>query len=159
VSESIFRTIAGGSGAFLHGHTYMGHATACAAALAVQKAIVARDLLVNVRRQGALLDAALRERFGNHRHVGDIRGRGLFLGMEIVADRGSKAPFPAERRTHARVKREAFTRGLLVYPGGGSGGSGDNVLIAPPYIVTESDIGEIVSRLGDAVDAAVSPDT
>src|SRR5260370_15936246 len=117
--DRIFKAIADGSGAFQHSHTYTGHPLACAAALAVQRVIRRDDLLSNVRRQGARLARRLQERFGNHPFVGDIRGRGLFQGLELVADRGTKDPFPPGRKLHAQVKREAIPPGLSFYPIGG----------------------------------------
>ena len=158
VSGDIYETIVGGSGFFQHGHTYMGHATGCAAALAVQQVIRDDNLLDNVKRQGATLMRRLAERFGNHAHVGDIRGRGLFIGVELVADRSSKAPFDPSLKMNARVKSNAMARGLMCYPAGGTidGKLGDHILIAPPFIVTPADIELIVERLGDAVDAAIT---
>jgi adenosylmethionine-8-amino-7-oxononanoate aminotransferase len=91
-----------GSGGFLHGHTYQAHPMACAAALAVQQVIAEEGLLDNVRRQSGALETLLTERLGNHAHVGDIRGRGLFLAIEMVEDRATKAPFDPARRLHAR---------------------------------------------------------
>ena len=150
-SDAIYRGIGTGAGGgyFRHGHTYMGHATACAAALAVQRAIVERDLLANVRRQGKVLDEALRAAFGDHPHVGDIRGRGLFRALELVADRAGREPFDPALRLHARIKDAAFARGLICYPAGGTadGRRGDHVLLAPPFIVGEGDVREIVERL------------
>jgi adenosylmethionine-8-amino-7-oxononanoate aminotransferase len=158
LSGKIFEAFADGSGFFHHGHTYMGHPVACAAALAVQKVIKRDRLLDHVRVMGALLARRLGERFGNHPFVGDIRGRGLFQAIELVADRGSKVPFGAERKLHARIKKEAMSRGLLVYPSGGTadGTAGDHVLIAPPFIIDASVVDEIVGRLGDSVDAATA---
>ncbi|MEK7820155.1 MAG: aspartate aminotransferase family protein, partial [Pseudomonadota bacterium] len=157
LSRTIFDAFAGGSGFFQHGHTYLGHPIACAAALAVQKVIARDDLLANVRRQGARLMAALQDRFGNHHHVGDIRGRGLFQAIELVKDRADKTPFDPALKLNARIKREAMARGLLVYPMGGTidGRLGDHVLLAPPFIVGDADIDVIVAQLGDAVDAAL----
>jgi adenosylmethionine-8-amino-7-oxononanoate aminotransferase len=157
LNERIFKTIADGSGAFQHSHTYTGHPLACAAALAVQRVIRRDDLLANVRRQGAHLARRLQDRFGNHPFVGDVRGRGLFQGLEIVADRGTKKPFDPQRKLHAQIKREAMARGLMVYPMGGTvdGVQGDHVLLAPPFIIDSGAIDAIVSRLGDAIDAAV----
>ena len=157
VAERIHEAIAAGSGLFSHGHTYNGHPVACAAALAVQKAIAQRDLLANVRRQGEALEAALVGRFGNHAHVGDIRGRGLFRAIELVADRATKAAFDPALKIHARIKVEAMARGLLCYPMGGTidGKNGDHVLLAPPFIVDESHIAAIAERLGEAVNAAI----
>ena len=157
LSRRIDEAIRAGSGFFQHGHTYLGHMTACAAALAVQRVIAEENLLDAVRARGAELADALAERFGNHRHVGDIRGRGLFLGIELVADRATKAPFDPALKLHARVKREAMARGLMCYPMGGTidGRLGDHVLVAPPYIIRSGEIAELVDRLGAAIDAAV----
>ena len=158
VAGPVYAAIRDGSGAFQHGHTYNGHPMACAAALAVLTAIQRRDLLANVRRQGEALDGVLHERFGNHPHVGDIRGRGLLRAIELVADRSTKAPFEPAHRLHARVKQEAMARGLCCYPSGGTadGVCGDHVLLAPPYIIDEDQILAIGERLGEAVDAAVA---
>ena len=136
----------------------MGHATACAAGLAVQKVIVRDKLLDNVCRRGAELRHALEDRFGNHHHVGDIRGRGLFLGLELVEDRSSKQPFEPSRRTHAAVKRQAMARGLMCYPMGGTidGVRGDHVLLAPPFIINADHVAEIVDKLGQSIDAATA---
>jgi adenosylmethionine-8-amino-7-oxononanoate aminotransferase len=155
--DKLFSTIAEGSGAFQHSHTYTGHPLACAAALAVQRVLRRDDLLANVRKQGAYLSRRLHERFGNHPFVGDVRGRGLFQGVELVADRGSKEPFDPAFKLHARVKREAMTRGLMVYPMGGTadGARGDHILLAPPFIIDSGAIDRIVERLADAIDAAV----
>jgi adenosylmethionine-8-amino-7-oxononanoate aminotransferase len=156
-SLRVAEAIAQGSGFFQHGHTYLGHATACAASLAVQRTIAEEDLLANVRARGEELARALDDRLGNHHHVGDIRGRGLFRGVELVADRATKAPFDAALKLHARVKREAMARGLMCYPMGGTidGRSGDHVLLAPPYIVGSGEIAEMTEKLGDAIDAAL----
>ncbi|HEX9701745.1 MAG TPA: aspartate aminotransferase family protein [Rhodospirillales bacterium] len=157
VSQPIFDAFRNGSGAFQHGHTYMGHPTACAAALAVQRKIEKLDLLANVRTQGEALADRLVERLGNHPNVGDIRGRGLFRGIELVADRASKKPLDPALKLHARIKAKAMDRGLICYPAGGTadGNSGDHVLLAPPFIIDEKVVGEIVERLGDAIDAAL----
>lgn len=155
--DKIFKTIADRSGAFQHSHTYTGHPLACAAALAVQRVIRRDNLLANVRQQGEHLARRLQERFGNHPFVGNVRGRGLFQGLEIVADRGTREPFDPQRRLNARIKREAMARGLMVYPMGGTvdGARGDHVLLAPPFIIDNSAIDAIVERLGDAIDAAI----
>jgi adenosylmethionine-8-amino-7-oxononanoate aminotransferase len=156
VRRPIVEAIAEGSGFFQHGYTYMGHPLACAAALAVQQVLRRDDLLANVRGQGAHLARRLTERFGNHPFVGDVRGRGLFWAIELVADRHSKEPFDPKLKLNAAIKREAMARGLMVYPMGGTidGARGDHVLLAPPYIVEAPTIDTIVERLGDAVDAA-----
>ncbi|MBZ9966458.1 aspartate aminotransferase family protein [Mesorhizobium sp. BR1-1-2] len=155
-SERIFDAFSQGSD-FQHGHTYIGHPLACAAGLAVQRVIERDGLLANVAARGTTLERRLRERFGNHHHVGDIRGRGLFQGIELVADRSAKAPFDPRLKVHARIKSEAMQRGLMVYPMGGTvdGRAGDHVLLAPPFIVDDSTVDIIVDRLGDAVDAAI----
>ena len=147
-----------GSGAFMHGHTYQAHPVACAAALAVQKVIRDDNLLDNVKAMGGHLTASLTERFGNHAHVGDIRGRGLFQAIELVADRSTKATFDPLLRVHERVKQQAYLHGVAVYPMGGTidGRQGDHVIVAPPYIATAADIDAIVERLGDAVEAALA---
>jgi adenosylmethionine-8-amino-7-oxononanoate aminotransferase len=157
IRDKIIDTITRGSGLFQHGHTYLGHALACSAGLAVQRVIRRDNLLENVRTQGAHLARRLQERFGNHPFVGDVRGRGLFAGVELVSDRSSKEPFDPKRKLHARVKKEAMARGLMVYPMGGTidGVKGDHVLLAPPFIVDAQDVDRIVERLGDAIDAAV----
>ncbi len=157
-SGAIDRAIAAGSGAFKHGHTYVGHALACAASLAVLETIEQDGLLARVRTQGDRLAGALTERFGNHPHVGDIRGRGLFQALEFVADRSTKSTFDPARRLHARIKAEAMARGLMCYPMGGTidGIHGDHVLLAPPYIIDDAEIDQLVDRLGQAVDAALA---
>lgn len=153
----IYAAIRDGSGFFQHGHTYMGHPAACAAGLAVQRVIREDKLLDNVRVQGAALRQALEARFGNNPYVGDIRGRGLFLGLELVADRSTKEPFDPAQKVNAAIKREAMARGLMVYPMGGTidGRRGDHVLIAPPFIINQRHIGEIVEKLGDSMDAVL----
>ena len=146
-----------GSGLFQHGHTYLGHAVACAAALAVQQVIERDHLLEAVRLRGHGLHERLRSTFGEHPHVGDIRGRGLFWGLELVADRADKRPFDPAARVHARLRAAAMAEGLMVYPMGGTidGRLGDHVLLAPPFIVTDADLDTLVARLSRAVDAAV----
>jgi adenosylmethionine-8-amino-7-oxononanoate aminotransferase len=158
LGRHIFDAFAQGSGLFQHGHTYLGHPMACAAGLAVQDVIRRDGLLGNVRTMGAHLARRLGERFGNHPHVGDIRGRGLFMAVELVEDRSTKAPFDPTEKLHASIKREAMARGLMVYPMGGTidGARGDHVLLAPPFIVDEPIVDAIVERLGDAVDAALA---
>jgi len=150
----IIDTIRSGSGAFLHGHTYLAHPLACAAALAVQDVIREDRLLDRVRERGKQLEQRLIERFGNHRHVGDIRGRGLFWAIELVADRASRTSFDPALKLHQKIKTEAFAAGLGCYPGGGTvdGVRGDHVLLAPPYIASADEIDLIVDKLGSAVD-------
>ncbi|RVD57197.1 aspartate aminotransferase family protein [Mesorhizobium sp. M2D.F.Ca.ET.185.01.1.1] len=157
LSQKIFDAFANGSGLFQHGHTYICHPMACAAALAVQEVIARDRLLDNVKAMGAHLVRRLSERFGNHPHIGDIRGRGLFMGVELVENRSTKQPFDPKRKLHARVKKAAMANGLLVYPMGGTidGASGDHVLLAPPFICDVAAIDAIVERLGEAVGEAL----
>jgi adenosylmethionine-8-amino-7-oxononanoate aminotransferase len=158
IGGRIVAALAAGSGGFLHGQTYQAHPVACAAALAVQRVIREDGLVENVRLMGQRLEAALQERFGNDRHVGEIRGRGLFWALEFVRDRATKTPFDPALKLNEKVKAEAFARGLATYPMGGTidGKIGDHVILAPPYIVTAQDVDTIVERLGDAVDAALA---
>ena len=158
ITATIIDALRAGTGSFQHGHTYQAHPVACAAALAVQRVVRDDALIDNVAAMGAHLAAGLTERLGNHRHIGDIRGRGLFQAIELVADRASKAEFDPDLRMHDRVKQAAFDRGLAIYPMGGTidGRRGDHIVVAPPYIATAADIDAIVARLGDAVDAAVA---
>jgi len=156
-SGRIIDTIRQGSGAFQHGHTYLSHPMACAAALEVQRIVGEEKLLDRVKELGAHLEQRLTERFGNHRHVGDIRGRGLFRAIELVADRARREPFDPSLKLNERIKAAAFEAGLACYPAGGTadGRRGDHVLLAPPYISTPDDIDMIVERLGAAVDSAL----
>lgn len=147
-----------GSGFFQHGHTYLGHAIACAAALAVQQVFERDQLLAQVRARGVFLEQLMRGSWDAHPHVGDIRGRGLFWGIELVQDKARKTPFDPAHKLHARIKQEAMARGLMVYPMGGTvdGRYGDHVLLAPPFIASEAELTLMVERLGSAVDAAVA---
>lgn len=156
--ERIVRAMQQGSGFFQHGHTYLGHATACAASLAVQQVIKRDNLLARVRAQGDGLRQRLQQALGEHPHVGDIRGRGLFMGVELVQDRASKATFDPALSLHARIKREAMARGLMVYPMGGTidGRQGDHVLLAPPFIITDDELDQLTERLAGAIDAAIA---
>jgi hypothetical protein len=158
VSAKIFDAISGGSGFFQHGHTYLGHPIACAAALAVQRTVQKENLLVNVQRQGVALRRALDERLEHHPNVGDIRGRGLLLGIELVANRATKQTFPPAAKLHLVLKREAMERGLICYPMGGTidGRLGDHVLIAPPFIVNEMHVAEITNQFASALTAALA---
>ncbi|WP_339027666.1 aspartate aminotransferase family protein [Bradyrhizobium symbiodeficiens] len=153
-SGKIIDTIRAGSGAFQHGHTYLAHPLACAAALAVQEVIREDGLLERVKERGRQLEQRLTERFGNHRHVGDIRGRGLFWAIELVSDRASRTSFDPALKLNQKIKAEAFANGLGCYPGGGTvdGVRGDHLLLAPPYIASADEIDLIVDKLGTAVD-------
>ncbi len=156
--ERVIGPLRDGSGMFQHGHTYLGHPTACAAALAVQRVIERDDLLANVRTRGAQLMASLHERLGAHENVGDIRGRGLFVGIELVQDRKTKATFDPAKKLHTKVKACAFANGLLCYPMGGTidGQHGDHVLLAPPFIVGEADVEKIALRLAMSIEEALT---
>jgi adenosylmethionine-8-amino-7-oxononanoate aminotransferase len=158
LQQRVFDAFAQGSGAFQHGHTYLGHAIACAAALAVQRVIAEEGLVERVRSTGALLRTELERALGAHPHVGDIRGRGLFLGVEIVEDRTTAAPFDPARKVHARIKQAAFDAGLMCYPMGGTldGRRGDHVLLAPPYTIDASHVDLIVGGIVAAIDSAVA---
>ncbi|MES2251694.1 MAG: aspartate aminotransferase family protein [Pseudomonadota bacterium] len=151
----IVEAMSKGSGFFQHGHTYLGHPMACAAALAVQQVIRRDGLVAKVRDDGMAFGAMLAAALGDHPHVGDIRGRGFFWGVELVADRASKKPFDPALVVNARLKKDAMARGLLCYPFGGTvdGRQGDHVLLAPPYIATRDHLHEIVARLTASVDA------
>ncbi len=157
VHKKIVDAIERGSGFFQHGHTYMGHPTACAGALAVQRTIEEDGLLERVRSLGDALDRRLCAAFANHPNVGDIRGRGLFRGLELVKDRGGKEPFDPAQKLHAKIKAAAMEDGLMCYPMGGTidGKHGDHILLAPPFIVEEADLDTIVDHLRGAVDRAV----
>ncbi len=138
-----------GSRSFQHGHTALGHPIACAASLAVVRAILERKLLARVRSTGARLMDTLNERFGDREYIGDIRGRGLFIGLELVRDRAGKQPFDPALQVHKRLKQTALAKGLLCYPWGGTvdGKSGDHILLAPPFIIEDSHIEELVTKL------------
>ncbi|KPQ18208.1 MAG: Adenosylmethionine-8-amino-7-oxononanoate aminotransferase [Rhodobacteraceae bacterium HLUCCO18] len=157
-SGAVYDAIASGSGSFQHGHTYHGHPLSAAGALAVLRAIIDRGLIERVQRQGEKLDTALHAAFGQHAHVGDIRGRGLFRGVELVEDRATKLPFDPARKLHARVKAAAMEEGLIVYPAGGTvnGRDGDHILIAPPFIIEDAQIDELVGKLSRALEAALA---
>jgi len=158
-SATVYDAIVAGGGFFQHGHTYMGHVTACAGALAVQRRLVNDGLLDNVRTQGAALRVGLEQTLGQHPNVGDIRGRGLMLGLELVADRKTKTPFAPSAKVHARLKQAAMARGLMIYPMGGTidGRLGDHVLLAPPFIIEPKHVTDIVDRLAAALGDALTP--
>ena len=154
----IVEAIAKGSGFFQHGHTYLGHSVACAAALAVQRVIRRDGLLAKVEAEGAAFGQMLRDALAEHWAVGDIRGRGFFWGIELVRDRPSRQPFDPSIRLHALIKSEAMARGLLCYPMGGTvdGQRGDHVLLAPPFIATRAELHQITERLTAAIEAATA---
>ena len=154
IADKVHKAIESGSNAVMHSHTFTGHPVSCAAALAVQQEVRERDLLANVRTMGSVFRSALSEQFGNHRHVGDIRGRGLFLALELVKDRTTKEPFDASLGLSERIRVKAMENGLICYPMGGlvDGKRGDNVMIAPPFIVEESHVFELVDKLNRTLD-------
>ena len=154
-TAKIYDAIAAGSGFFQHGHTYMGHPVATSASRAVIRAILGRGLLPKVRDQGARLKSELQNAFGQHPNVGDIRGRGLFLGLEFVEDRETKAPFDPKRGIAKALKKHAFEAGLICYPMSGTidGAKGDHVLLAPPFIIEDAQIDEVVGKLDTAIRA------
>ncbi len=156
-SREIYETIENGTGFFQHGHTYLGHPAAAAAGVAVVNAMLDRTLIPRVRSQGAQLTAALQAQFGQHPNVGDIRGRGLFLGIELVNDRGTKAPFDPSRKVAAKIKAAAFDAGMICYPMSGTidGQLGDHVLLAPPFIISDDQIDELVAKLSGAIGTAL----
>lgn len=156
--QQIFETIRDGSGFFQHGHTYLSHPAACAAGLAVTRKLTAPGMMDHVQDSGAMLMASLQERFGQHPHIGDIRGRGLFQGMEFVLSREDKAPFDPDLGFHRRFKAAAFEAGLICYPMGGTidGRRGDHVLLAPPFIISDDQIGELTDKLETALEASLA---
>ncbi|MER9026433.1 aspartate aminotransferase family protein [Mesorhizobium sp. M0815] len=158
LSEKIYRAFAEGSGLFQHGHTYVGHPIAAAAANKVVEILRRPEILRNVVNMGERLQAGLEAALDRSPFVGDIRGRGLFRGVEIVADKDTKQPFDPARKIHSKVKREAMQRGLICYPMGGTidGVHGDHVLLAPPYIIQPEQVDLIVDRLANAIRAAVA---
>ncbi len=156
-SGKIYETMKQGSGFFQHGHPYVGHPAACAAGVTVLNEIEDRDLLLQVREKGAKLRWALEDAFGQHPHIGNICSYGLFPGLELVEDRATKASLEPARKTAARIEREATANGSMCYPMGGTidGRLGDHVLLAPPFIIQDSDIDEIVTKLGGALERAM----
>lgn len=148
-NEKVVAALDGGSGAFNHGHTYQAHPGSCAAALAVQRIVKRDNLVERCAEQGKKLEAALKDRLGKEAHVGEIRGRGLFWGVEFVKDKETKKPFDAPLKFGPTVQKRALDFGIAIYPGAGTidGYTGDHVLIAPPYTVTDSEIDVIVDTL------------
>jgi len=149
VHDRIYQAIHKAHGLLVHGHTYQAHPVACAASLAVQHVIRDENLLANVRKQGAYLEASLRRAFGDHPNVGDIRGRGLFWGVEFVADRATKRPFPAARAVGWNLSRAALGHGMMFYPGMATadGVDGDHLILAPAYTTTAGEVDEMVAGM------------
>jgi adenosylmethionine-8-amino-7-oxononanoate aminotransferase len=156
--HAIGRTILEAQGGIMTGHTYSGHTAACAAGLAVQRLIERESLVGRVRDRGVSLMRALQESLDRFDEVGDIRGRGFFIGVELVSDRGTKRPFAAERRVNLEIGRHAFENGLIVYPCAGNvgGGLGDTIIIAPPFNASDVELEELVTKFTLAVENALS---
>lgn len=156
-SRKIYEAIKEGSGFFQHGHTFMGHPAACAAAVATLQVIERDKLLDNVTQRGNELKGALKTQFKSHPHIGDIRGRGLFLGIELVRDRDSRETFDPALPLHTRIKAEALNNGLMCYPMSGTidGKRGHHILLAPPFIIDSSQVDEIVSKLSTSIDSVL----
>ena len=152
--QALYDAIVDRFGAFAHGHTYVGHPTACAAGVAVAAVLEKEKLLDNVQRRGALMKERLRSAFEDHPHVGDVRGRGLFLGVELVVDRANKTPPSAALGLPGHLRKRAMAEGLVCYPAGGcaDGHAGAHILLAPPFIYTEEDVAELVTRLDRTLD-------
>lgn len=161
ISDEIVNTIDQGSGFFQHGHTYIGHPTACAAGLATQLEIQEKELLKNVREKGDTLKKHLAETFKQNAiiddHIGDIRGKGLFIGIELVADKESKKTFDPTLNLHAKIKKQAMSNQLMVYPMGGTidGVHGDHILLAPPFIIDDNNVDQIAQRLCASIHSAL----
>ena len=150
--------IVDGSGVLEHTHTYMAHAAACAGAMAVQNVIEEESLLERVCARGETLMNMLQDRFGQHAHIGDIRGRGLFIGIELVEERETRQPFAPHHGIAAAIKTAAFRNGLICYPANGTadGTAGDHILLAPPFIITEDELLVLVDRLEQGIDEALA---
>lgn len=157
-SRRVMEGLSRGSGAFIHGHTYQGHPLAAAGALEVQRIIREEKLIENVARLAPVLEGALNDRFGNHPHIGEIRGRGFFWALEFVRDRATKQPYAPSVNFTEHLKKAALEAGVLIYPSNGTvdGVNGDHVIIAPPFNTTEAEIAEIVDRLGTTVDRTLA---
>lgn len=153
-SRRIYEAIRDGSGFFQHGHTYIGHPVATAAALVVVTELTEKDLPKRAAVMGEKLQSALNTAFGQHPNVGDIRGRGLFRGIELVADRESKRPFDPSQGIAGKIKKTAFAEGLICYPMSGTrdGKHGDHILLAPPFIIEDAQIDELITKLGRALE-------
>ena len=154
-SKNIYNRLGKGSGFFQHGHTYMGHPVACAAALAVLKAILNRKLLSSIKSKSNQLFNCLKTQLGHHPNIGDIRGRGLFIGIEIVKNIETKKPFDPNLKVAASIKHAAFEAGLICYPMSGTrdGKWGDHILLAPPFIINENQIIELVNKLSISIES------
>jgi adenosylmethionine-8-amino-7-oxononanoate aminotransferase len=156
-SSEIYAIIENGSGFFQHGHTYLGHPMAAAAANAVLDVLIDQNLLSDVRPKGDALENLLHSKFNQHPHIGDIRGRGLFRAIELVNDRNTKAPFDPELKIAAKIKKSAQNNGLLCYPMSGTidGKLGDHVLLAPPFVISNDELDELVDKLSVTIDQVI----
>ncbi len=155
VSGKIYNAIKTGRGFLQHGHTYIGHTTACASSLVVIDKV--KSLLPNVNKMGELLKSRLVEEFGDHPNVGDIRGRGLFLALELVMDRDTKTTFEPELKINAKIKAKAMENGLMCYAMGGTidGIRGDHIMFCPPFIINEDHIEEIIEKFSKSLNAVL----
>ncbi len=158
VCAAVASAIRSQDGAYLTGHTFSGHTAACAAGVAVQRIIERDGLLERVRRAGERFQAQLRSRLSSHPQVGDVRGRGFFIGVELVRDPVTRAPFPADRALSQEIGRRCFDDGLIIYPcrGNVDGTAGDTLILAPPYNATDGELDEIADKLGHAIGAALA---
>ena len=156
-SSEIYAIIENGSGFFQHGHTYLGHPMAAAAANAVLDVLIDQNLLSDVRPKGDALENLLHSKFNQHPHIGDIRGRGLFRAIELVEDRDTKSPFDPELKIAAKIKKSAQNNGLLCYPMSGTidGKLGDHVLLAPPFVISNNELDELVHKLSVTIDQVI----
>ena len=147
-TDKVADAIHGKHGAPMTGHTFTGHTACCAAGVAVQRIVEREKLVERVHANGPKLAALLRAALAGIDAVGDIRGRGYFQAVELVADRERKTPFPAERKLFMKIRQKAFDNGLICYPVGGNadGINGDVVILAPPYNVTDAEMTEIVDK-------------
>jgi adenosylmethionine-8-amino-7-oxononanoate aminotransferase len=152
--DYIYDAISNGSGFFQHGHTYLGHPIACAASLAVLTKLIDEDMCKQVKEKGIILQRTLQRVIGQNQFVGDIRGRGLFRGIEIVKNKSTKEPFPKKFNIANKIKKEALNIGLICYPMQGTidGNIGDHILLAPPFIINENEINEISIKLKSTIE-------
>jgi len=156
-SSAIYAVLENGSGFFQHGHTYLGHPMAAAAANAVLEVLIDQNLLSDVIPKADALEDLLNANFNQHPHIGDIRGRGLFRAIELVEDRVTKAPFDPELKLATKIKKSAQNNGLLCYPMSGTidGKLGDHVLLAPPFVISNNELDELVHKLSVTIDQVI----
>lgn len=156
-TTSVWQAIRAADGAFGTGHTFTGHTAACAAGVAVQKIVEREGLVAKVAANGPRLKGWLADAFAGVDAVGDIRGRGHFIALEIVADQVSKQPFDKDRKLFMKIRAQAMENGLICYPVGGNvdGFSGDIVILAPPYNCTDDELTEIVDKTANSVRAVL----